>query len=159
MTTLSIQGTKTNQLTKKMATALSPINATFRGTTTSTDVTELFIDAISNYRIQPPEQSLGSIVVQCMGYNATDDTAIAATETRATFSRLGATMTVTQNTDVTNVYNDAQCTITADDTNEYVKVNVTAADTDETRWVVYATIYCQAEENIPATGVYDAVVK
>ena len=159
MTQLAIQGSNTQKLTEIMSIQNTPIQATYRGETSSTNVTELFINGFQDYRIQPPEQSHGSIVVQCLGYNTIDDTVIAATETRAIFSRLGATTAVTQNTDVTNVYNDARCTITADDATDTVRVNVTAPDADVTRWIVYAMIYTQAEENILSDGVYDGVVK
>lgn len=162
MTTLAIQGSDTNKLTQLLATQERSISVVYRGTTTTTDVTELFINGISGYRIQPPAQSTGIVEVQVLGYNTTDDaaaTTVANSSTKAFFSRLGTTTAVTQVTDVTNVFNDAICTVTADDTNEYVKINVTAADTDTYDWKVFVTIYCHAEEDVAIDGVFDDTPK
>lgn len=161
-TNLYVDNTPTEKLTKLMAVAQKKIELCYKGTTTTTDATELFVQGLDGYRIQPPLQSTGVVECRVLGYNVTDDTAAAAVtsyKTVAFFSRLSTTTAVTQVTDVTNVYNDAICTVTADDTNEYVKINVTAADTDTYLWKVFVDVYCQAEEDVVIDGEYDAVVK
>lgn len=159
MTSFLIQSDPTGQLEKNAAIAQRPLTVVYRGTTSSTNKTELYINAVDGYVFQPPAESGGYIEAVCVGYNETDDTVVAATKTVATFSRLSTTMTVTQGTDVSDVYDDARCQIEADDTNDHVVVSVTAADTDTTNWKVFATIYCLAEEDEGVDQVYDGVPK
>lgn len=159
MTSFVVQGDRTAQLEKYAAIAPRPLTVVYRGTTESTNKTELFINSVDGYVFRPPVQSAGHVEAVCVGYNKTDDTAVAATKTVAVFSRLGATMTVTQGTDVSNVYDDARCQIEADDTDDHVVVSVTAADADTTNWKVFFTIYCLAEEDEGVDQVYDGVPK
>lgn len=156
---LKVNATKTEILTEVLSTARGETQETFFGTTEAATQTELFIDGVNMYRIQPPKESVGYIEFVCTGYNVTDSTVVAATKTNAAFSRLGTTMAVTQGTDVTNVYNDAQCQVLADDINDYITVMVTPADADKTQWQVHATIYCHSVGEMSSIGNYDGIPK
>lgn len=156
---VTIAKTPTDKLSNSMVAQETPINVTFYGKTTSTSQTEIFVDNRSNFRIAPPENCNGFVEFVVLGYNETDDTATTPAKTRVQFSRIGTTTAGTQVTDVTNVYDDTLLQVAADDTNDYLTVSITAADTDTYAWKVYATIYTQGTKQVTSSGDFDNTPK
>lgn len=159
---LIIDHTLTQRLQHRMLVNEEPLRSHFRGRTIVTAQTEITINGVAGYIYQPPENSFGAIEAYVMGFDNVAKTFVANTpaKTRCTYSRIGSTLTVTQNTDVTNVYDDTRLQFLADDTNDYVRVLVTAPNTNETFWEVSAEIYCFSypEAALPS-GIYDGKLK
>lgn len=157
---LLIQATPTEKLTHRAAVGKEPIRVVYRGSTTSTTKTEIFINGISGYRFQPPANSVGYFTKTAICYNNTDDAAGTGTPEVSTgnFTRLG---TDGVNMSVTEAATHIAVDIEADDTNDYITVSVTGADaTDDLRWEVNVDYYIiSVQEADNPTGIYDGVQK
>lgn len=164
---LQIDHTLTEKLTHRLLVGDGPTHVVYRGQTTTASATEIFIDGVTDFVLQPPPESVGFVEAVVMGYNDTDSAAptgltVVTSSTKAYFSRIGATMTVTQATDVANVHDDAVCILSADDTDDHIVVQVDGDDgTDTVTWEVHLWVYCTctSEYNTKSAGDYDATNK
>lgn len=123
-----------------------PFGILWRGFTTTTDKTELFIDGLSGYVLRPPASSVTRVqVIQGFGYDMTAGGLEGSTPENFTCTIVADADGVLTVTDAGNTLFE-MIKATAADGLDYAQLNVTAADGNDVNWGVWANVAC-----IPAT--------
>lgn len=159
---LKLKHTRTEALTEILRQGRDPVTVHYKGRTTDTTKTELFIDGIENYRLQLPLGATAVIDKACLCWNLTDDAPGTNTPELAVGTVTARTAADAVSGTQTNVH--TICDIEFDNTSgkKYVTVSVTGGDsTDTLEWDVALTITCfsSEESRLQALAAFDNIQK